>query len=184
MRQNPELFDSLERAGFRVDREVGFLDLAVTRAGGYYLDVGGSAKIISGEIKVKSDSPIERFTNSGLLFKNGSQLEADVIVFATGFTRNYAKQIESIVGESVASRIGSFWSLDEEGEQLNVMKPAGMSSVCHGYDYELTMTDGGFSARSVALRWRSFPCEMVFTVCSTPNTSGHSGQAFSEKQID
>ena len=40
--------------------------------------------IADGRIKVKSDSELERFTERGVLFKNGSQLEADVIILATG----------------------------------------------------------------------------------------------------
>jgi len=40
--------------------------------------------IADGRIKVKSDSELERFTENGLLFKDGSQLEADVIILATG----------------------------------------------------------------------------------------------------
>ena len=47
-------------------------------------DVGASEMIVDGRIKVKSDSELERFTEKGLLFKDGSELEADVIILATG----------------------------------------------------------------------------------------------------
>lgn len=47
-------------------------------------DVGASEMIADGRIKMKSDSELERFTEKGLLFKDGSQLEADVVVLATG----------------------------------------------------------------------------------------------------
>jgi len=47
-------------------------------------DVGASEMIVDGKIKVKSDSELERFTERGLLFRDGSELEADVIVLATG----------------------------------------------------------------------------------------------------
>jgi hypothetical protein len=40
--------------------------------------------IADGKIKMKSDSELDRFTESGVLFKDRSQLEADVIVLATG----------------------------------------------------------------------------------------------------
>lgn len=40
--------------------------------------------IVDGKIKVKSDSELNRFTEKGVLFKDGSHLEADVIVLATG----------------------------------------------------------------------------------------------------
>jgi hypothetical protein len=41
--------------------------------------------IIDGKIKLKSDGPISRFTQTGLLFEDGSTLDADVVVFATGY---------------------------------------------------------------------------------------------------
>ena len=40
--------------------------------------------IIDGKIKLKNDSQIKAFTESGLLFENGSELPADVVVFGTG----------------------------------------------------------------------------------------------------
>ena len=49
------------------------------------LDVGASQLIIDGKIKLKSDGPIKKFTPTGLLFEDGSILDADVVVFATGF---------------------------------------------------------------------------------------------------
>jgi len=47
-------------------------------------DVGASEMIVDGRIRVKSDSELERFTERGVLFKDGSQLEADAIILATG----------------------------------------------------------------------------------------------------
>ena len=48
------------------------------------VDVGASQLIIDGKIKLKNDSLITRFTKNGLKFENGSELPADVVVFATG----------------------------------------------------------------------------------------------------
>lgn len=40
--------------------------------------------IIDGKIKIKNDAQISEFTENGLLFDNGSEFDADVIVYATG----------------------------------------------------------------------------------------------------
>lgn len=40
--------------------------------------------IIDGKIKLKNDSQIEKFTKTGIKFENGTELPADVVVFATG----------------------------------------------------------------------------------------------------
>ena len=41
--------------------------------------------IIDGKIKLKHGTNIERFTEKGLKFDDGSELNADVVVFATGY---------------------------------------------------------------------------------------------------
>jgi hypothetical protein len=48
------------------------------------VDVGASQLVIDGKIKLKNDSHIERFTKTGIKFQNGTELLADVVVFATG----------------------------------------------------------------------------------------------------
>ena len=98
--------DGLRKVGFKLgwgSDGAGFLYNAMSRGGGYYLgqlcklrdvcqslslgpsDVGTCQKIIDGKIKIKNDSQIERFTKTGLKFTNGSELEADVVLFATGY---------------------------------------------------------------------------------------------------
>lgn len=44
--------------------------------------------IADGKIKLKNDSQIKSFTETGLLFEDGSQLPADVVVYATGYVFN------------------------------------------------------------------------------------------------
>lgn len=53
-----------------------------------YMNVGGSEKLIAGDIKVKGDSPLIGFTKHGIQFGDGSELPADVVVFATGFEKD------------------------------------------------------------------------------------------------
>jgi hypothetical protein len=100
-----EILDGLKRVGFKLSTGIdgtGFLLLAWTRAGGYYLgslrllflfhtdficpelDVGASQMIIDGKIKLKSDSQIKEFIPNGIKFEDGSEIAADVVVFATG----------------------------------------------------------------------------------------------------
>lgn len=51
------------------------------------IDVGGSQYIIDGRLKVKSNcGSIESFTENGLKFEDGSEIEADVVVFCTGYS--------------------------------------------------------------------------------------------------
>ncbi|KAI0727069.1 FAD/NAD-P-binding domain-containing protein, partial [Fomitopsis betulina] len=110
------ILDGLKKVGFKYELGAGLLYNALTRGGGYYLDVGACQKIIDGKIKIKNDSLIERFTKTGIKFQNGSELEADVILYATGF-ESAANAIRRVVGDELAARIYPIWDLTEEGEQ-------------------------------------------------------------------
>ena len=50
----------------------------------FSLDVGASSMIINGQIKVKSGPKLQEFDETGVLFDDGSKVEADVVVIATG----------------------------------------------------------------------------------------------------
>jgi NADH dehydrogenase FAD-containing subunit len=50
-----------------------------------FTDTGASQLIIDKKIKLKNDSKLVEITETGLKFENGSELPADVIIFATGF---------------------------------------------------------------------------------------------------
>ena len=105
------------------------MDNIYGRYGGYYIDIGASAHIARGEIKVKSGVPVATYTESGLKFEDGSEIKGDVVVTAVGQDHDYRNQVANITGREFASRLGEFWGLDEEGEVRGVMKPAGMFSL-------------------------------------------------------
>ncbi|KAJ7490350.1 hypothetical protein B0H11DRAFT_2010164 [Mycena galericulata] len=113
-----DLLDGLRKRGFRLDlgyKNAGFSLAVWESAGGYYLDVGTSQMIVDGKIKLKNDSPIERFTADGLKFKNGSELPADVVVFATG-VGDVRENIQRVCGDELTHKVKPIWGLDAEGE--------------------------------------------------------------------
>ncbi|KAJ7648501.1 hypothetical protein B0H17DRAFT_1103099 [Mycena rosella] len=123
-----DLLDGLRKRGFRLDlgyKNAGFLLAVWESAGGYYLDVGASQMIVDGKIKVKNDSLIERFTPSGLKFENGSELPADVVVFATG-VGDARENIRKVCGDELADKCKPIWGLDEEGEIKGAWRDLGI----------------------------------------------------------
>ncbi|KAF8261173.1 FAD/NAD(P)-binding domain-containing protein [Lactarius quietus] len=113
-----ETLDGLRRVGFRLNTGIdgtGFILLVWVKASGYYFDVGASQLIIDGKIKLKNDSQISRFTKTGLEFTNGSTLDADAVVFATGYG-DCRDPLRSILGPEAGSRLKPIWGLDSEGE--------------------------------------------------------------------
>lgn len=80
------------------------------------------------KIKVKSDALPTHYTKSGLAFDDGTELKADVVVFATGFKGNARYLVNEIFGEEVAEKMGDFWGLDKYGEIKGAFKPGGRES--------------------------------------------------------
>ncbi|KAH9207921.1 hypothetical protein DL95DRAFT_428905 [Leptodontidium sp. 2 PMI_412] len=124
-RADPRPFEDLEKAGFKVDHDGDLTYNLFIRFGGHYMDVGASAKIAKGLIKVKSDSLPVRYLEDGLECSNGDHIKADVIVFATGFVGNLKILASEMFGSDVASQIDDFFGLDEEGELKGAFKPMG-----------------------------------------------------------
>ena len=113
-----ELLDGLRAAGFQIDNgpmNAGLLMKYYQRGGGYYIDVGASQLIIDRKIKVKQGQEIAQILPHGIEFEDGSKLDADEIIFATGY-QNMRSQARLTFGDEVADRIGDVWGLDEEGE--------------------------------------------------------------------
>ncbi|KAK4701566.1 hypothetical protein P7C70_g4662, partial [Phenoliferia sp. Uapishka_3] len=88
----------------------GFLMLAWARAGGYYLDVGASQLIIDGKIKVKSGHGVNSFTKDKIEFDDGTTMEADLVVFATGYGDNRLA-VRKAMGDQVADKLTPLWGL-------------------------------------------------------------------------
>ncbi|KAK0549392.1 hypothetical protein OC846_004079 [Tilletia horrida] len=122
-----ELLEGLGKAGFQVDYGPdgsGFLLKYLTKGGGYYLDVGASGLIAKGEIKVKQGQNISHFSERGLVFADGSEIEADVVVLATGY-QNMRTTTRRIFGDQLYNQTKDVWGLDEEGEIKTMWRDSG-----------------------------------------------------------
>ncbi|KAL4786578.1 hypothetical protein BJX76DRAFT_365378 [Aspergillus varians] len=122
-----ELLDGLAKAGFKVDRgpdDAGLLVKYWQRGGGYTIDVGTGRLIADGKIKIKQGQEVTEVLPHGIRFGDGSELEADEIVFATGY-QNMRTQTRATFGDEVADRVNSVWGLDEEGEFRTIWRRSG-----------------------------------------------------------
>ncbi|KAG2364044.1 hypothetical protein BDR07DRAFT_1280627 [Suillus spraguei] len=121
------ILDGLAKAGFKTNlglHEAGIMSLYLERGGGYYIDTGASKSIIDGHIKIKNGSAIDSFTENGLRFADGTELQGDVVVFATGYgdIRDFMRDV---CGDEIASKIPKVWGLDEEGQTAGVWRYCG-----------------------------------------------------------
>lgn len=71
--------------------------------------------IIDRKIKLKTRTCLASFTPTGLKFTDGSELDADVVVFATGYA-DPRESMRPILGEAVAVDLPRIWGLNDEGE--------------------------------------------------------------------
>jgi len=84
--------------------------------------------IADGRIKVKSDSELERITEGGVLFKDGSHLEADVIILATGY-EGVRDTISGLCEPEIAAKIKPVWGLDDECEINSAWRDCGVENL-------------------------------------------------------
>ncbi|KAK3346544.1 dimethylaniline monooxygenase (N-oxide forming) [Lasiosphaeria hispida] len=121
------LLSGLARAGFALDAgpdEGGLFSKYLQRGGGYYIDVGTSQLIIDGKIAIKQGQEVTEIMARGVRFADGSELEADEIVFATGYD-NMRTQARAIFGDELADRVGDIWGWDAEGEMRGIWTGSG-----------------------------------------------------------
>ncbi len=122
-----DLIASLNRAGFATnngEEDSGFLTNFHRRGGGYYINVGTSELIVSGEIKVKHGTTIAGFDGMAVQFADGSASDYDLVIIAAGYD-NMQESVRAIMGEEVAEKVGPVWGMDDQGELRAMWKQTG-----------------------------------------------------------
>ncbi|RYP07603.1 hypothetical protein DL765_009104 [Monosporascus sp. GIB2] len=122
-----EILQGLNNAGFKTDRgpmKTGMFFKYLQRGGGYYIDVGTSQLIADGRIKVKHGVGVREILARAVRLEDGTELEADEIVCATGYD-NMRTVTEDIFGDEVAGKVQTVWGFDEEGETRTMWKRSG-----------------------------------------------------------
>jgi putative flavoprotein involved in K+ transport len=133
-KRDADLYDRLEKAGFLLDfgeDGSGLFMKYLRRGSGYYIDVGASDLIADGKVKLVSGREVERISETGVVLSDGTELPADLIVYATGYgsMNGWAAKI---ISQEVADKVGKCWGLGSdtkkdpgpwEGELRNMWKP-------------------------------------------------------------
>ncbi|KAK0238271.1 FAD/NAD-P-binding domain-containing protein [Armillaria nabsnona] len=129
-----EMHEGLRKAGLDVNMGQdgsGQFPMVFQRFGGYWIDVGCAELIISGRVKVKQGVELQRYLSDGVVFTDGSKLDADVVIYATGY-HNIRDTIKGMFGEAIMERTSQIWGLDEEGELNGCFKPSGYPGLWFG----------------------------------------------------
>lgn len=127
-------YQRLTDAGFQIDFGPDGTGIAMKfqrTSSGYYVDVGASEMVADGRIKVRSGVSIERVVEDGLILSDGSHVQGDRIIYATGFG-DMKQWVARLINPEVAERIGKTWGYGSgfpgddgpwEGEMKNLWKP-------------------------------------------------------------
>ena len=162
-KRDAEFYEGLEKAGFWLDwgdDESGLFMKYLRRGSGYYIDIGASQLIIDGEIKLKRGQVVA-LDETGVMLDDGTHLDADVIVYATGYN-SMNGWVADLMGQEKADQLGKCWGLGSntikdpgpwEGEQRNMWKPTQVPNLwMHGGNLHQSRHYSQFLSLQIAAR--------------------------------
>lgn len=119
-----DLYERLKRAGFALDfgpNGQGLMAKHLTGVEGYYIDVGASDLIADGKIAIKQGAGVREFVPEGVVLDDGTLLEADLVVFATGY-HGIADTARQFLGDEIVNRVGQIYGVGPDGEMNAVWR--------------------------------------------------------------
>lgn len=179
--QDADLLQRLEDAGFLLDSDSGSTNTSnyLSTGAGTYLEVGASGLIAERSIKVKVGC-VTATDESAVITDDGTQLEADLVVFATGYVP-LTQLITELLGKDVAARLGTIWGLGTgrpgdagpwEGELRNMWKMTDVEGLwLHGGNLLQNRIYSFFLALQIKARHAGIP----MYVYKRPKTFGIAG---------
>jgi len=132
-RRDVDFYARLEKSGFLHDfgeDGSGLFMKYLRRGSGYYIDVGASELVANGSIKLRSGVAVTHVKPHGVVLHDGSELQVDLIVYATGYG-SMNGFVAQLISQKVADRVGKCWGLGSgttkdpgpwEGELRNMWK--------------------------------------------------------------
>ena len=163
------LYARLEKAGFMLDFGAdgsGLFMKYLRRGSGYYIDVGASELVANGSVKLKSGVSIERINAHSVTLNDGTELPADLLVYATGYG-SMNGWLADMISPEVADKVGKCWGLGSdtpkdpgpwEGELRNMWKPTQVDQLwIHGGNLHQSRHYSQFLALQLKARMEGIP---------------------------
>jgi hypothetical protein len=122
-------YADLAKAGFQVmdSTQADLVDHLLGRRGGHFVDIGTGVELLATKkVGIKSGVTPVAYTANGLKFSDGSTLDADAIIWCTGFGDvDIRKDLPGMLGdgaEAIQSKVEATWGVDAEGEIRGLWK--------------------------------------------------------------
>ncbi len=131
--RDADFYARLAKVGFELDfgdDDSGLFMKYLRRGSGYYIDVGASELVADGSVKLVRGQ-VKELTEHGVVLTDGTELPADLVVYATGYG-SMNGWLRDLISPEVADKVGKVWGLGSdttkdpgpwEGEQRNMWKP-------------------------------------------------------------
>lgn len=128
-----DFYERMEKAGFELDfgdDDSGMFLKYLRRGSGYYIDVGAAELVADGEVAL-AHGQVDHLTETSVVLADGTELEADLVVYATGYGSMNGWAAD-LISQEVADKVGKVWGLGSdttkdpgpwEGEERNMWKP-------------------------------------------------------------
>jgi putative flavoprotein involved in K+ transport len=132
--RDADFYERLTKAGFLLDfgaDSSGLFMKYLRRGSGYYIDVGACDLVADGAVSLKSGVDVAEITETGVRMADGTELPADLIIYATGYGSMNGWAAD-LISQDVADKVGKVWGLGSdtpkdpgpwEGELRNMWKP-------------------------------------------------------------
>ena len=131
--RDKEFYDRLDAAGFLHDwgdDGSGLFMKYLRRGSGYYIDVGAADLVANGDVALVKGQ-VDHLTETAVVLEDGTELPADLVVYATGYNSMNGWAAD-LISQEVADKVGKCWGLGSgtakdpgpwEGEERNMWKP-------------------------------------------------------------
>ncbi|KQR98411.1 FAD-dependent oxidoreductase [Williamsia sp. Leaf354] len=166
--RDKDFYDRLEAAGFDHDwgdDGSGLFMKYLRRGSGYYIDVGAAELVADGTIKLAHGN-VDHLTENTVVLSDGTELPADVVVYATGYGSMNGWAAD-LIGQDVADKVGKVWGLGSEttkdpgpweGEQRNMWKPTQQQNLWfHGGNLHQSRHYSLYLALQLKARYEGIP---------------------------
>jgi thioredoxin reductase len=123
--QEPDRYSALREAGFPfIDSrypDAALMHNLIERGGGHYVDTGATTLLAESKVNFRASVEPKAYTRDGLRFSDDTELDADAVIWCTGFADKDARETVADIMK-IALPVDATWGVDEEGEIRGMWK--------------------------------------------------------------
>jgi putative flavoprotein involved in K+ transport len=166
--RDADFYERLEKSGFDHDwgpDGSGLFMKYLRRGSGYYIDVGAADLVANGDVKL-AKGQVDHLTEHSVVLADGTALEADLVVYATGYG-SMNGWVADLISPAAADQVGKVWGLGSdtakdpgpwEGEQRNMWKPTQLPALWfHGGNLHQSRHYSLYLALQLKARYEGIP---------------------------